>query len=143
MRLYLAILAVVLVGLVGIVASGATQWYLRYPYFDKVMHVAGGFVIAWLAAVLFAKELQRLSLVGSLLLLVGAALAVGTGWEVAEFLSNSFLADATTGWQATAWRWFHGGDLGDTLLDLGADTVGALILAGLFLPVARKGAPEE
>ena len=143
MRLYLAVLAVVLVGLVGIVASGTTQWYLQYPYFDKVLHVAGGFVIAWLAAVLLAKDLQRLSLVGSLLLLTGAALAVGIGWEVAEYWSNTYLADATTGWQATAWRWFHGGDLRDTLLDLGADTIGALALAGLFLPVARRRAPEE
>ena len=143
MRLYLAVLAVVLVGLVGIVASGTTQWYLHYPYFDKVLHLAGGFVIAWVAAVLLVKDLQRLSLVGSLLLLVGAALAIGTGWEVAEYWSSTYLADATTGWQATAWRWFHGGDLGDTLLDLVADAIGALVLAGLFLPIARRRAPEE
>ena len=142
MRLYLAILAVILVLLVGVFSSGATQWYLHYPYFDKAMHLAGGFVIAWVAAVLFVKDLQRISLAGALLLLVGSTLVIGIGWEVAEYASNTYFIDATEGWKAVAWRYFHGGDLGDTLLDLGADTVGALVLAGLFLPVARRRTSE-
>ena len=138
MRLYLAIIALLAVFLVGVFASGVTDVYLRYPYFDKVMHVTGGFVIAWFAAILLTRDIVRVSLPSALILIIGSALIVGVAWEVAEYMSNVYFVDATDGVRATIWRYFHGGDLKDSLLDLGADTIGALILAGLFLPVARR-----
>jgi uncharacterized membrane protein YjdF len=142
-RLHLAAIAVSLVAIFGIVASGTTQWYLQYPYLDDVLHFVGGFVIAWLIAVLLIKDVRRASLIAALLIIIGGTLLVGVGWEFAEYFSNIWFVDATEGWQATVWRYFHGADLADTLRDLGADTVGALVLSGLILPVARRKRSEE
>lgn len=142
MRLYLAIIAVLAVLAVGIISSGATQWYLQYPYFDKCLHLAGGFAIAWFLALVFADDIRRMPVRTALLFIIGTTVVVGLGWEVAEYLSNAFLADAAQGWQEVLWRYFHGGDTRDTLLDLGADALGGGVLAALFVPFARKRAPD-
>jgi uncharacterized membrane protein YjdF len=138
MRIYPAIVAIVVVLLFGVIPSGATQWYLRYPYFDKLLHLAGGFAIAWFIAIFFRRDIKRGSFSGALIIIVGGVLLVGFAWELAEYLSNVLFKDAVDGIQATIWRYFHGGDLPDTLLDMVADIVGALMLAGIFLPMTRR-----
>jgi hypothetical protein len=138
MRLYLAILAVILVLLVGILPSGRWDWYLTYPYFDKFMHLLGGFVIAWLLGHILERDLRAASWWGAAIMLVGATAIVGIAWEAAEYLSGVYLVDATEGWKALVWQYFHGGDLKDTLLDLGADIVGALALCALYEPLVRR-----
>ena len=139
MRLTLAVIAVILVLFVGVFPSGKWQWYLTYPYFDKVMHLLGGFVIAWLLGHLLERDLRNASWWGAAVMLVGAATIVGVAWEAAEFLANTYWADAAGGWKALAWQYFHGGDLKDTLLDLGADMVGALLLVAVYEPLVRGG----
>lgn len=143
MRLYLALIAVAAVAFFGIVASGTTQWYLQYPYLDDVLHASGGFVIAWLIAVLFLKDIRKISFAGSLIFIIGGTLIIGVLWEFAEYFSNGWFINATEGWQATFWRYFHGADLPDTLRDVFMDMLGALLLSGLFLPVARRKEKQD
>lgn len=138
MRLYLAIIAVLAVLALGIIPSGTTRWYLQYPYFDKCLHLAGGFAIAWFLALVFAADIRHMPVRTALLFIVGTTVVVGLAWEATEYLSNAFLADATRGWQEVLWRYFHGGDTRDTLLDLGADALGGGVLAALFVPFAQK-----
>lgn len=137
MRFYLAILAVILVLFVGVFPSGHWQWYLTYPYFDKIMHLLGGFVIAWLLGHILEQDLRDTTWWGAAIMLVGAATIVGVLWEGAEFLANTFWADTVGGWKSLAWHYFHGGDLKDTLLDLSADMIGALALVVVYEPLVR------
>ena len=138
MRIHHAAMAVAVVFLIGTVFSGQWEWYLRYPHFDKVMHVAGGFVIAWFLAHLLASDAGRASRWGAVGLLVGLTAIVGIAWEAAEFLSNAWFAGQESGWRALVYQYFHGGDLRDTLLDLTADMAGALALCALYLPILRR-----
>lgn len=138
MRIHHAAVAVALVFLVGVVFSGRWEWYLRYPHFDKVLHVTGGFVIAWFMAHLFARDSREASPWGSVALLVGMTAIVGIAWELAEYSSNLWFSTAHSGWQAFVYRYFHGGGLADTLGDLVGDIAGALALCALYLPILRR-----
>ena len=139
MKPQLAIIAVIAVALVGIVPSGATQWYQQFHLFDKIMHFAGGFVIAWFVATLMKRSAFRDAPVRAILWIIAWTVIVGILWEIAEYLSNVFFADAPAGTlKATIWRYYHGGDMRDTILDIVADTLGALALIGIYVPLARR-----
>lgn len=106
----------------GIFVSGHWGLY-QIPWFDKFMHILGGIVAAWLGLALLQDEITHLRAWKQTLIIVSVAIAIGVVWEWAEYLST--VNRAHTPW---LYRWFHGGDLADTLGDLVADTVGALAL---------------
>ncbi|HXV26741.1 MAG TPA: hypothetical protein VD862_01815 [Candidatus Paceibacterota bacterium] len=140
MKLIRAASAVALVFLVGTVFSGQWEWYARYTHFDTLMHLLGGFVIAWFVAELLEHDVRKVTVYGALGLIVGATALVGIAWELAEYGSGLLFADAESGLLNLFYRYFHGGDLGDTLLDLIADILGALALSALYLPTRRARA---
>ncbi len=121
-RIYVA--PAVIVFLIGIFPIEWWNLYARYPYLDKVMHVAGGMAIAWLASALLRKDAQRLSPLFFVLLLMGATALVGVLWEIAEYGAAAMRYTLPL-----VYRYFHGGDHADTIGDLASDVIGGALLA--------------
>lgn len=137
MKLRFSLMAAVLVLFVGIIPSERFHLYSRFIYFDKVMHLLGGFVIAWLFWNLFYSDLKKLSLPGFCFFLISAAVTVGVFWEFLEYLSGLYLGQAHTPGLALFYRYFHGGDLKDTLGDLLADSIGGILFVLTALGIRR------
>lgn len=106
----------------GIYVSGSYGLY-QIPWFDKFMHTLGGIVAAWLALALLQDEITHMRVWKQVLIILGVAMFIGVVWEWAEYLST-MIRDHTP-W---LYRWFHGGNLPDTLADLIADTAGAFLM---------------
>ncbi len=121
LKTWLPIIVGITVFAIGLFGGGALGLYERIFRFDKMLHVAGGFVVAWAALAWLQNELAAVSPFKRTVIIVSTAVAVGTFWEFAEFLANS----------APQWLyyWFHGGSLADTIHDLMADTIGATLWA--------------
>ena len=111
------------------------QLYDKVFHFDKIMHFTGGFVVAWFFITILGKELRtnRAILV---LILISLTTFVGVLWEFTEFLSGEHLKDKLP-WIG---RYFYGGNLKDTLLDLLFDMMGAIAFA---VPVILTGAGSK
>ena len=88
-------------------------------HLDKLMHLAGGMAIAWLAIVFFAARLNYLPSFDRFLILLGMVALVGVLWEFAEYLGQFI---------PTISHYLSGGDLADTLGDLAADLSGGAIV---------------
>lgn len=112
-------LLVIFLGTVGGVLLGL---YDRFPMLDKYFHVVGGAVAAWFVLSLMQDELTHMHWWKQVLIFVSVTSFVGVAWEWAEYLSS--LTRTSTPW---LYKYFHGGDIADTLGDLAADTVGALV----------------
>jgi uncharacterized membrane protein YjdF len=117
----------------GIFASGQWELYYRLPWYDKTMHLLGGITAAWLALALLQDELTHLRAWKQLVIIVSVTLAIGIAWEWAEYAST--LTRAHTPW---LYRWFHGGDLPDTLADLIADAIGGVLMTAWALYKERR-----
>ena len=104
--------------------------YETSAVYDKVVHGLGSCAVTGLiiAALLQYCVRERLELPLPLLsvLVLGAAISAGTLWEVFEFTVDRFgLFQAQKG-------------LTDTMLDLVADTIGALVAVGLFAGISSR-----
>ncbi len=108
----------------GIVLATKFDIYSAIPHFDKILHISGGFIVAWFFARFFQKDLAGVSRFHRFLILVAMAGLVGLIWEFAEF-SSSFLAPS----HPLLHKYFYGGDLIDTLTDLMADLAGGILYA--------------
>ena len=126
MRLRYSLVAVGLVFMAGIFPSERFELYTKIHYFDKYMHFLGGFVIALFLFYLLESDFKLLSRASFLFFLVSATALIGVFWEFAEYLSNTFLAHSNSDPLFLIYRYFHGGDLTDTLGDLLMDLGGAL-----------------
>lgn len=113
----------VLVVFVGIFVSGYFGLYNYWVHLDTSMHFLGGLGVAWFGLAILQDDITRLNRWKQLLILVSFAALVGVLWEFAEYMVG-FGRDVVP-W---LWRWFHGGSLTDTLFDLAADLVGAMVL---------------
>lgn len=114
--------AAIMVVFLGIVPGEMFKLYDKIPYFDKVLHFTGGFVLGLLMLALFRKDQKTMSPYTFAVLILGSATVVGVLWEHAEFLSGYFTKD----YFPLIYRYFHGGNLRDTLADLACDMVGTL-----------------
>ncbi|MCC6404777.1 MAG: hypothetical protein IT405_00045 [Candidatus Yanofskybacteria bacterium] len=116
----------------ALVAGEMYNLYLRISWLDKALHFLGGVVAAWFALALFQRETAHMPLWKQLLILVSATALIGVVWEWAEY--GSTLARPYTPW---LYHYFHGGNLGDTLADLCADILGALLFSWWVLAKKR------
>lgn len=114
MRSTTFILFAVALGVLAVVHVFAIQFFLYWTYlwFDIPMHALGGMVVA-LGFLTFFSGYTRETFLTGLLMTLGVVLAVGTLWEIFEFVSDS------TGPEA--------GYVGDTVLDFLMDIVGGCI----------------
>ena len=102
--------------------------YDAIPYFDKAVHITGGVVAAWFVLALMQREITHMDAWKQMLIFTGITALVGVVWEWAEFASNYAQYSHPT------WHfYFHGGDLADTMIDLAADVIGALLFTGWAL----------
>lgn len=79
---------------------------------------------AWFALALLQNEVTHMTAWKQVLIFVGITALVGVVWEWAEYVSN-FTITAHPVW----YRFFHGGDLSDTMGDLASDIGGAFLLS--------------
>jgi len=114
-----------------ILASLISELYglaYTYIYFDKGLHVAGGLIAGWIVYRFLERELSLVSSIKFLLILVSGVLFIGVFWEFAEYWAGQ-----NKDTYPLLYRYFRGGGLADTLLDLAADMLGALMFGLLIL----------
>lgn len=133
MTLRSSLYAAAVVLFLGIVPGEMFSLYERIPYFDKVLHFTGGFVLAMILTLLLYREQKTMSPYAFTLLVVSTATLIGVLWEHAEFLSGYF----TQNHFPLIYRYFHGGNLRDTLGDLALDILGALTFMELYVRSSR------
>ena len=136
MRIRTHIAPALIVLAIGIFPTEAFKLYERFPYIDTLLHLLGGAAIAWFVSSLFERDTQRLSKPALIAFLVGVTTLVGVFWEFAEYYSNRNFREALP----IVYRYFHGGDLADTLGDLAADIVGAALLAVPLVSSLKRAA---
>ena len=118
---------------VGIFLSGKYDLYTYWEHFDTALHALGGLAVAWFGLVIFQREITHLIPWKQVVIFVSFATFIGVLWEFAEYLVGIY--PDVVPW---LYHWFHGGDLADTLTDLSADMVGALVLTLWALEKERK-----
>jgi hypothetical protein len=109
---------------IGIFFGEVWGLYHGIPYFDKVLHFTGGIIAAWFALSLLQNDITRMAWWKQIIIIVGVASLIGVVWEWAEFVGNE-----TQYTNPTVYRFFHGGSLTDTIMDLVSDVAGALALS--------------
>ena len=98
--------------------------YDHVAHFDKIMHVLGGLAVGWVAMALLQNDIARLPWYKQLLIITSIACFVGVVWEFAEHLANGLRYS-----HPMIYRYYHGGDLTDTLGDILADIIGGALFA--------------
>ena len=106
------------------VASFYFDWYLKYFWFNMVLHFLGGFFMAMLMANYLKENISSGSKIKNMLVILGATIFVGVVWEFAEYIANQTLAEPVYKYFQT--RVYFMGDLDDTVNDLFMDLMGAL-----------------
>jgi hypothetical protein len=124
LRLIAPICFAVILVLFGVFISGRFGLYASWEHFDTTMHAIGGIAAAWFALALMQTDIVRMAQWKQVLTLLAFATLAAVLWEFAEYLAG-FGRDVVP-W---LWRWFHGGELADTILDLTAGMIGALLFA--------------
>ncbi|MBI2676342.1 MAG: hypothetical protein HYX21_00080 [Candidatus Yanofskybacteria bacterium] len=114
---------------VNIVFGFVFDFYLKFWFFDFILHFSGGLGVALFARYYFAKDLKNISKFGSLIFLVSFGVAVGVFWEFLEY-GISIISKWTAG-SLNAIDFF--GEVEDTISDLAMDTLGAFVVAILHL----------
>lgn len=95
---------------------------------DKVFHAIGGALLGWFALVAYRPHIKNRAALFSVCVLF--ALALGAAWEGFEFAHMVLRGAAPAEYDRLLFA--------DTMLDLVADTTGAIILAGLSLVSAKQ-----
>lgn len=126
------ITAILLVLIFGIYFATKLALYDTIPHYDKIMHFAGGIAVAWFMAVFFRAQLRSMPFFSHVVFIAGTVAIIGIGWEYLEYASNHY-----KNFIPTLHYYLYGGDLPDTLLDLGFDTAGAILFA--LISSVRKG----
>ena len=141
-RLYLPFaleLGVIVFIFLTLFLGGVARFYDWVPFWDKFLHVQSGLLLgaAGYVLVYILNEHKRIHLNLSpgfvSFFAVTFSLTIGVVWEIGEFTADSFLK--TTFWQEPG--------ISDTMWDLIADGVGALIMsvAGYFWMYRHKRLP--
>jgi len=109
------------------------EFYRKYSWYDDVLHVLGGMLLAFIAMPLFysvelnystfTKKGMRLKVDIDTFNFVNAA---GVMWEIAEFMADLVFVDVP------GYRLAQEGSLFDTMTDLIENNIGALIAIFIF-----------
>ena len=114
------------------IAGVVFRWYWLIPHYDTAMHFLGGFWVAMMALYLTErihdKSVLEHTPVLKFFLLIGVAMTIGFLWEGYEFLADTFILH----------KRFIQGSVADTMSDLLADFLGALVYAVFALFVRNK-----
>ena len=119
---------------VNIVFGFMLNFYLKFWFFDMILHFSGGLGVALFARYYFAKDLKSISGFGLFIFLVSFGVTVGVFWEFLEF-GISIISKWTAG-SLNSIDFFGGAE--DTISDLLMDTLGAFTLAVLHFFRQRK-----
>jgi len=105
---------------------------IRNDFFNTAHHFAGGFFVAlFMYGYLYEIVTSRnIPWIKKWLIIVGATLVVGVLWEVVEWIGSYYNSP-----------YMSIGNLNDTILDLGSDTLGAIILL-LLHPVRSRNSQQ-
>ena len=103
----------------------AARFYELVPHYDKVLHLMSSFVAMSFAALILDHGKDRLSTPLRIVFLITFAIAIAALWEIFEFASDKIFG---TSMQELIQ---HG--LDDTMWDMIAATVGAIIAVPLFI----------
>lgn len=109
-------------------------WYLKWPWFDTALHFFGGLFVAMFLWNYF-KKYSGTNIFANLVFVTGITALVGIFWEFTEYAANQTLVDPFYRWFQI--RAYFIGDLRDTLIDLGMDSLGAVVYYALHL--LRRG----
>jgi len=115
----------VLVIIIGTFVITFFDLYYTVPHVDKILHVSGGFIIAWFFSQFWFDKLKDFGQLERLVFFMAIAALVGIFWEIAE-LSTSF--PPLSNFDIVRHYLYHG-SLIDTLGDLTADIFGATLFA--------------
>ncbi len=126
-----AFIALVIIFLINI-ASFYYGWYLKFFWFDMMLHFLGGFFVAMFMAYYLKDHLRERKL-KNLLVLVSVTAFVGVVWEFAEYIASQTLIDPV--YNSFKIHVYFIGDLDDTINDLAMDIVGALAFSVFWLRV--------
>jgi len=139
MTLRSSVYSAALVLFMGIIPGEMFKLYDRIPYFDKGLHLIGGFVLAMLLTGIFGREQKKMSPYTFAVLIVSASTLIGVLWEHAEYLSGYFTRD----YFPLIYRYFHGGNLRDTLGDLAFDILGALLFLQVYVRFSKLDTTKQ
>ena len=131
-KFYPIITAVVFIVIVVFIV-GFFDLYEAIPYLDKIFHFLGGAIAGWVGVELYRSKKESLGSWIYFLSVISFAVSIGVLWEYAEYLSSVYSPD----YFPSILKYFYGGGISDTLGDLVADTIGAILAV---LPTLRSRA---
>lgn len=112
-------------------------WYLKYYWFDQILHFSGGFFLAMLLSRYLKDHLFDNSQLKNILIILGAVSFMGVTWEFTEYLANAILSPII--YNLYSVKTYFMGDLDDTVNDLLMDILGSsLFVISLLHPFWRR-----
>jgi hypothetical protein len=126
------LLIIFIVNLPGLYYS----WYIKWAWFDIVLHFSGGFFMAMFMAGYLKDRLIAGEFIKNALIIIGSTLFMGVIWEFSEYIANQALIEPTKKYLGVT-AYFMG-DLNDTILDILLDILGAASFAVLHFFRGRK-----
>ena len=121
----------ILAGTLFVLNEFAVERYLYWHFwwYDIMMHFLGGVVIGGMAVWMHLRFVRSAPLRSIVLTVLASILLIGIGWEMFEYI-----IDPTYAQQANI--------VGDTILDLIMDTIGALVAAAIITTIGRRRLPD-
>lgn len=119
----------------GLVVANHYGLYGQIENLDKVFHFLGGLVLGWFFYRYFTAPESKLTNLNLVFVCLSVVCFFGVIWEFAEHLSSIYSLD----YFPWLYKWFHGGTITDTLLDLVADMVGGLVFVTASIATKLNG----
>lgn len=114
-----------------LVITGLVTYNNPYFGFDKIMHFAAGVIIAWLGYTILKSHTTNRKML--LFNAITFAIAIGACWELFEFAFDNMpgsLRVVSLGYA-------------DSMLDILADTLGAMFFAAMLFAISNKKQRKE
>lgn len=123
----------------GIFVTARFDLYYRFSEFDKLLHTLGGIAVTWLFILAYKKELTVMPFFKQYFLILGGFSLVAVFWEFAEYASGVLTRTAAP----LIYRYFHGGDMNDTIGDLAIGLLAATLVAIVWSLLQRRTARQK
>lgn len=121
------------------VLGTAYNMYLKFPPLDIIVHGFSAVLVVLFINTLTQSQLQNLNLLNKIVYFVGSALIVGVVWEIIEFLGDVWLGMNNQVIRQYGKDLVGGAAVKDTMIDIIADLVGAIVGTGIVLIFDKKG----